>query len=401
MFNNLKKMMNFNDGLASMQNSITNKRNILTTSTFIHKKIKDHELRQLYKSGLGSKIVRIKAGYALKDTIQFATQKDEAYFNSKLRKEVKRACRFMVGFGRGIVVNYYHGDDLDKPLRMQKDRKLKCRAFSGDEVSVSEIEMNFHSDRYNLPIRYMVNGHTIHHTRVIDFKYVEPPEDDLTDYNYGGISEFEMIHAQLIADGVVERASANIVEKNSSLFYKIKGFREKLGLKQEATLVEYYRLLEDFRSMHGATVMDDEDTVEVHAQALTNLKDVSELTLRRLAMVTGIPLSFLIGENVKGLNSTGDNERLIFQDMIETIQSEYMLEPLQELFTMHGIGLVCFKENQGDSPQARVAYEKEVIINAKELFNIGEDYGEYLVKHGITKKEAYDDFFAEKETDTD
>jgi hypothetical protein len=386
----------FADGLTSVQNAITNKRNALNTNTFVHKKITDSELRQIYKSGIGSKIVRIKAGYALNDTIQFETNSDEAYYNKHLRKQVKRACRFMVGFGRGIVVNYYHSDDLSKPLRLQSGRKLKARAFAGDEVSVSEIELNFHSDRYNKPKAYMVNGHTIHHTRVIDFIYVEPPENDIAQYNYGGVSEFEMIHSQLVSDGIVERASANIVEKNSSLFYKIKGFKDSLARKQDDSMTEYFSLVEDFRSMNGATLMDLDDTVEVHAQNLTNLKDVSELTLRRLAMVTGIPLSMLVGENVKGLNSTGDNERLVFQDTIETVQAEYILEPLQELFTMHELGIVEFKENQGDSPQARIAYEKDVILNAKELWMMGEDYGEYLSRHDVVKRENYDQFFKEQ-----
>lgn len=385
----------FADGLTSVQNAITNKRNALNTNTFVHKKIDDNELRQIYKSGIGSKIVRIKAGYALNDTLHFETKNDEQYYDKRLRKEVKRACRFMVGFGRGIVVNYYHGDELNKPLRIQEGRKLKVRSFSGDEVSVSNIERNFHHDRYNKPLDYMVNGHFIHHTRVVDFTYVEPPEDDLTQYNYGGISEFEMIHKQLVSDGIVERASANIVEKNSSLFYKIKGFKDALAQKRDTAISEYFSLVEDFRSMNGATLMDLDDMVEVHGQNLTNLKDVSELTLRRLAMVTGIPMPWLIGENVKGLNSTGDNERLIFQGTIETIQSEYMQEPLQELFAIHGLGKIEFKENQGDSPQARIAYEKQVIDNALLLFQMGEDYGAYLNEHDVVKRENYDQFFKE------
>lgn len=383
----------FNDGLTSVQNTIINKRNALNTNVLTHNRITDSELRQIYKSGIGSKIVRIKAGYALNGTLQFKQDSDEKYYNKHLRKQLKRACRFMVGFGRGIMVNYYHGDDLSKPLRLQDGRKLKTRAFAGDEVSVTDIDRDFHSDRYNLPLCYIVKAEMIHWTRVIDFTYVEPPEDDLTHYNYGGISEFEMIHSQLVADGIVERASASIVEKNSSLFYKIDGFRDALNRKQDDGIVEYFTLVEDFRSSSGATLMDNKDTVEVHTQNLTNLKDVSELTLRRLAMVTGIPMSQLVGENVKGLNASGDNERLVFQDTIETVQSEYIHEPLQDLFTMHGLGIIEFKENQGDSPQARVAYEKEVILNAKELHLMGEDGSEYLAKHDVVKKEEYDKFF--------
>ena len=394
----MKKIFNsFKDGITSLHNAITNKRNALNTSEYTHSLLTDRELKQIYKSGIGSKIVRLKAGFALNDTLSFETKNDEAFYNKNLRRQVKRACRFMVGFGRGIVVNYYHGDDLSKPLRIDKDRDLKCRSFSGEEVSVSQVVLEFHDERYNKPLSYMIKGSTIHHSRVIDFCYVEPPESDLSSYKYGGISEFEMIYKQLISDGIVERAGANIVDKNSSLFYKIDGFKQALQSKNDESMLEYFSKVEDFRSMHGATLMDTSDNVEVHAQNLANLGEVSDMALRRLAMVTGIPISFLIGENVKGLNSTGDNERQVFQDMIETVQAEYILEPLQELFDLYGLGVIEFKENQGDSAQSRIEYEAKAIDNALKLFQMGEDHGAYLNEREIVKKEKYDEFFKEQE----
>lgn len=384
-----KNNNSFFDGIQSLSNKITNKRNQLDLNQYKHKQISYNEIRSIYKSGLGSKIVRLKSGYALNKTINFQTEHDENYYNKNLRKEVKRACKFMIGFGRGVIINYYNNDRLDQPLRIDENRALKVRAYSGDEITVNYIDRDFHSNNYNKPKSYFIKGYEIHSSRVIDFTYVEPPEEDLSCYDYGGISEFELIYKQIIADGIVERASSNIVEKNASIFYKVFGFKNLLQTKQESSLLEYFETVEDLRSNNGSSILDSEDNIEIHTQPLSNLKEISDQTLRRLAMVTGIPMPILIGENVKGLNSTGDNERLIFQDTIETIQSEYILEPLQSLLNLHKLGEINFKENQGDSPQAKAAYENTIINNAILLYNMNEDHNQYLIDHDIIKKDDF------------
>jgi hypothetical protein len=49
------------------------------------------------------------------------------------------------------------------------------------------------------------------------------------------------------------------------------------------------------------------------------LKDTDDISLRRIAMVSGVPLPMLIGENVKGLNSSGTQEKTSFNEMIELL----------------------------------------------------------------------------------
>ena len=110
-------------------------------------------------------------------------------------------------------------------------------------------------------------------------------------------------------------------------------------------------------------------------------------------MVTGIPLAILIGENVKGLNSTGDNEMQIFQEMIEVVQSDFLEDPINELFKKLGMGIVSFKKNQGRSADERISFDAQVIQNATALWNIGEDHREYLIKNDVIVKDKYDDFF--------
>lgn len=385
---------NFIDGLKSLVSSMTNDRNPINSNSIVSSRVLPNELRAIYKSGLGNKIIRVKAGYALKNELSFEDEQDGDFYKKKLSKHVKLASRFMLAFGRCIIVINERGADLSTPANSAPDN-YKLEVFSGDMVTAYDSSLDLSNDRYMRPQMYTVRGFQFHHSRVIDFRYITPPEIDLPVYQYGGISEFELIYNQLVNDGIVERASAAIVDKNSSFFYKIKGFKEVLQSGNEADMLNFYRITENSRSIFGAGLIDGEDDVVTVNQTLTDLDKVDEITLRRLAMVTSIPMALLIGESVKGMNSTGETEKQVFNEMIEIIQEDYLLEPINELMTKLGKGEVSFPENQNQTPLDQVSFDKTVLENAVLLFNMGEDHGKYLLDKGVTEKDNFEEMFAD------
>jgi hypothetical protein len=249
------------------------------------------------------------------------------------------------------------------------------------------------SDRYNKPLFYSVRGVQFHHSRVVDFSYYEPTELELPYYQYGGISEFELIYEQLVNDSVIERACPSMLEKSSTLFYKIKDFKINMQAGQDKAQKEYFKQLEDRRSIYGAGLLDADDDAFTVSQVLTNLPEIDTIGLRRIAMVTGIPLAQLIGENVKGLNSTGENELKIFQDTIETIQADYLENPINQVFSLFEFPEISFKENQGGTPESRIEYEAKALNNALILWQLGEDYKAYLNEKDVVTPDDFEEFF--------
>lgn len=397
------KDIEFKDSLVSVTNGLANIRNAQSTNSIVSKRILYPELRQIYKTGLGSKIVRIKAGYALNDTIQFEKKDQKEYYEKHIAQHVKDATKFMLGFGRGIIVLMEPGANLSKPLKSNNVNldTIKLKSFSGDMVSVAQASMNLTSDRYMKPTVYVVRGQRIHWTRVIDFNYVLPSEFELPSYFYGGMSEFELIYPQLINDGVVERATPVILEKNSTLFYKLQGFKKSVQEGQQDNILKYFSTLESARSIYGAGIIDGDDEIAEVSQTLSNLSEADQITLRRLAMVTGIPIAILVGESVKGLNSTGDSEMKVFQDNTENMQSDYLLTPINSLMSKLGLPPIKFKENQSETPLVRVQYDAIVIENAFKLFQMGEDHSKYLEEKDITEKDKYSKFFKPKDDELD
>lgn len=375
------------DGLKSLTNDLINTRSITATSYFDPRRLSISDLRAIWRTGLAAKIVRIKAGYSLDDTLVFESDEDKEIYQAQLERAVKHAARYMIGFGRGLIVLVEPGQNLAEPRRpgapVQEGTTLQV--FSGDMVSVAERGTALGHPRYYRPISYVVRGERFHWTRCVDFSYYRPAEEEASIYQYGGISEFELIYSQLVADGVVQRAGPAVLEKSASIFYGITGFDEALAGGQEGYVRQYIQLTEALRSIYGAAVVDKETSITSVTQALAGMADVDTITLRRLAMVTGIPLALLVGENVRGLNSTGEQERAAFEDMIGTFQFDFLLEPIQDLCALYGVTGVRFLDEQGGSAIQRAQHTEIVLRNAQALAALGEDYRPLLEEHGLVE----------------
>ena len=392
------------DGIKSVYNSQPNTRNVSYNNTIVSdNKLDPDQMNGIYKSGIGSKILQLKIGNALKDTLQFDRKDQLNLYNVRLEQMVKLASKFMLAFGRSIIILYENGEDLKEPrITPFNLETTHMKVFSGDMVFVSDYSLDLMDPRYYKPRFYNVRNTTIHYSRVVDFTYYEPIEREKPIYQFGGISEFELIYKQLLNDSIVERSSSTILEKNATLFYKIEGFKDAMQNEDEAWIKKYFLELENGRSIYGAGLLDKEDDAYVVNQSLTNLADVDTITLRRIAMVTGIPLSILVGENVKGLNSSGENELKIFQDTIESLQEDYLIKPINDLLRKLSLEIVQFKENQGRTPENRIDFESKAIDNAVKLYNLGEDANKYLLEYDITlKDDLADSFFPEDDDDED
>jgi len=392
----------FSDGITSLTNKLANRRNSHNNNRVTSTRVYYDEMRAIYRTGLGSKIIRVKSGIALNDTLQFESTNDKEYYEVRLQQHVKNACKFMLAFGRGLIVIQEPGADLSQPMPAINDwTRVNYQVFSGDMVYVQSVNYNLDSPNYYKPQYYSVRGFTIHPSRVIDMTYVQPVEFDAPEYYFGGISEFELIRNELISDQIVQRAVPAILEKSSTLFYKVQGFKELLADRKSDELVEYFSRMEDLRSVYGAGIIDSEDEVVTVAQTLSNLAESDMITLRRLAMVTGLSLSTLVGEPPKGLNGSGEGDRQVDMQTIKALQSEYLLDKINRLMSMHGRGRVWFKENQGQTDKDRITQETEVIKNALVLWQMGMDYDKYLQDNGVIENDPFEQMFGKPDEDVE
>jgi len=398
----VQKNMKFTDGVISLVSQINNSRNALLTNGMYSPRIGYTEIRELVKTGIGNKIVNIKSDYVLRDSIIFNSQEDEDFYKINLSSKVKEALRYAIGYGRGVIAIVEIGEDMSRPLSSDFiERKFKLEVFSGDIVTAYNASYDLMSPYYYKPEFYQIRGYSFHCSRVIDFTYVAPPQFELPAYQFGGISEFQFIQPELITDGIVQRAGASILEKNSSLFYKITGFKDLINSEQEDDIIKFFSILEKSRSIYGAGMIDMEDDVITVTQSLTDIDKVDQMSLRRLAMVTSIPVPLLVGENVQGLNSSGTTELQAFNWMLANIRESYVCAPMERLCELMEMGKISFKKTNEMSEEDLVKYEATIIDNAVKLQAMGEDHVKYLNDKGVIQSSSLDKLFPDLEQSDD
>lgn len=390
---------NFRDGLTSLTNDLINQRKASATNKFTTEKLADQELRAIFQTGVFSKIVRIKTGYALRDPFDFEDDKQEEFFKEKLSRAVKQACQYQLGFGRGLIV-FIEGrsDDLAEPKTgTYNPETTDFRVFDGSMVSVTDYSQDLLNPRYYKPIMYNVRGENIHYTRCVDFTYYMPVEEEQPNYNFAGVSEAQLIYEQLTNDAVVQRGSGSMIERLSTVYYKVAGFKSDLQNKQEGNVLRFFGKLSQMASFYGSGVVDKEDDIQTVTQALTGFKDLDESSLRRLTMVTGIPMPMFVGEAVKGLNSSGDTERQTFNDTINSYRGDYIIDNVNEMFEMFGMECVKCKESANLTPTEKVNYESSVLDNAQKFAAVGGDAVAYLEDKGLMAADRFEELFKEPE----
>jgi hypothetical protein len=389
----------FQDGLKSMVSSLANSRSASARNRIDSDRLTWADMNEIYKTGLGNKIVRLKAGDAVSEgSFEFEKSEDQEFFDKRLARLVRRAVKWQLAFGRSVIVIQDYGNTLNSPLPSSlEDKRLLFRPFAGDMVTAYSPNVNLESPRYMMPEYYYIRGATVHHSRVIDFTYIEPSEWELPLYQYGGISEFELIYQQLINDGVIERAVPTLLEKSSNFFYKVSGFKDLIRQGNESDVIKYFQLIEDQRSIYGAGIVDSEDEVMSIAQSFQNLDKADQTSLRRISMVTGISLPRLVGENVRGLNSSGENEQQSDNATINALRNDYVLPPLQDLFWKLGRGEIWSSDRWSETPGEKADYESKVLNNAAMLYDLGADHEAYLEEKGLLQKDSWDKVFPEQE----
>lgn len=393
--------MNFIDGIVNIANKLMNKRNATTTNVVAHKRLTHEEMDAIALSALGVKIRSLKVNAALDDTIQFANDDQRDFYLNRLSKSVKLASGRMMDHGRAIILINEMGSTDHKTPMSKPPKKFKLDVFDGRDVMPQDINLDLNSPNFKKPEYYSINGVLLHHTRVVDFIYVRPPTQLEAEYNYGGVSEWEILHQQIIADEVVQRACPRIIEINSTLYHQVSGFRNAVQAGQDDSLIKYHTAVASIRGIWGDGIVDADDTITAITQNLSNLADVDQITIRRLAMGSGIPITELMGEAASGLNATGKTEANMKLKMISNFQHEFLIDPINELLTKLGEPPIEFKDNQNDDPKAKADTEKVIIDGAAVLYGMGEDANAYLAEHDIVKARAPEVDFPELEEENE
>jgi len=219
------------------------------------------------------------------------------------------------------------------------------RTFTRWEVTASHERGEDPKDPFTFgkPIEYRLdpndlsdglNQESIHATRVIRYEGVQVA-DNISGQNVVSIGDtfgdsiFERVWNPLKNWNSALQGAGHIIQDFAQAVYSVEGFRAILRAKGGmAALLNQFNVMNQFRSMFNATVVDASDTYERKTTSVAGMPDLIDKFGHQLSAASGMPLTRLIGLSPGGFG-TGEAE----QDNWNTIvgsEQQAELKPLLE-----------------------------------------------------------------------
>lgn len=279
-------------------------------------------------SGRGSEQSDAKRVQALDE----ATKKYhlKTYFNQAMKK---------TGYFGGCMLFIDMGDntrsdeglrEIQTPLTLD-EAKIPKGSFKGFRLiePINCYPAPYNADNpleadYYHPTKWLVQGRTVHGSRLLHFTQNDPPILLKPAYNFFGIPLAQMAldyvdrfdTVRIAVARLVKRFSTSILKTDMSQMLNGGGFDDVTSLKARA------RMWSMLGSNDGLLALDKEaeDFVQVNTP-LSGLGDIVSQQLELLAAISRTPAVKLLGISPKGFNSTGEYDEANWYDHVASQQA--------------------------------------------------------------------------------
>lgn len=264
-----------------------------------------------------------------------------------LQKLLGEACFWRRGLGGGaILIDADDGRPSDQPLDETRIRSIRAlRYYSKRELQPASYYADSRHPKYGQPASYwlspqdMVIGtalSTVHESRlaIVDGLRVSKTRRRMNQ-GWGG-SLLVRCYEELRNYGLGWAATTQLMQMSSQAVYTMRGLIDGIADGETANIEERMRLVELYRSIARAVLLDAGDIegkgaekFELHSVDFGGLAPVVDLFCKTLSAVTGIPMTVLFGQSPAGQNATGDSDHEVMGALVETEQSQ-ILKPVVE-----------------------------------------------------------------------
>jgi len=274
----------------------------------------------------------------------------EAEFKKfKVKDKFRKALEHDGFFGRGHIYVDVAPENADKSeldksigngtnsMTMLKVTKGSLRGFRVVEpVWCYPLGYNtsdpLHPDWYE-PSEWMVQGRTIHTTRLITIVGREVSDLLKPAYSFGGLSLTQMLKPYVDNWLRTRQSVSDLVNKFSVSGVKM-NLGDLLGVNDEQIFrrVKFYNAV---KSNSGMMLLD-KDTEEYFqvSTPLGGLESLQAQSQEHMASVSGVPLVKLFGIQPTGLNATSDGELECFYTWVHSLQESMIDDPIRFILNL-------------------------------------------------------------------
>jgi hypothetical protein len=175
----------------------------------------------------------------------------------------------------------------------------------------------------------------VHASRLVVFPGVLTDDQARAANNYWDYSALQRPFAALRSEGTIWNAAEQLITEASIGVIKIKNLHAMVAAKQKDRLIDRLQTLALGRSIakHMTLDADKEDYSRVNT-TFAGVADLTDRSIKRIAMASEIPVTVLMGEAPAGLNATGDSDLRWFLMRVHAYQVSIVQARLLKLVTM-------------------------------------------------------------------
>lgn len=342
----------------------------------------DQQLSNLYMSnGLFAKIIDRPAEDAVAKGFDLSDLGDE--IEAKVKKRLvdldfsnvlSTAEKWSRLYGGAIgVIICNDGRGLEEPLSVNSFENIEeIKVFERAVVqpdysslySYSFIDQDdFERRKFGQPVFYDVysvyGSFRVHYSRCLVFKNGELPENAAVGmYQFWGIPVYTKIKSALREAITAHQDGTKLLERSVLGVYKMKGLSQLLATDEgEDNVIKRLQVIDMARNIINSMAIDadGEDYQYINA-SMSGASDLIDRTCNMLSGVTDIPQTILFGRDPAGENSTGDNDRDNYFQLLNRIQTNAYQKPLNKIVKLILLELTKNGTIEKDIPDYEVRF---------------------------------------------
>jgi phage-related protein (TIGR01555 family) len=280
-------------------------------------------------------------------------QLEKAERQLQLKAKIKRALILSRLWGGGALIMGV-GNGLEKPelpldvSKVGKGGLSYLHVVSRYQLSTGELIADPRDPFFGHPSYYQLStggsqSPKIHPSRVIAFVGQQAPEGSSMQTDlFWGDPVYQAIQTALQNADLAQDGFAGLISEAKVDVLKIPGLMKQIGSKEyEDKLLSRLQTAARGKSTWRALVLDGDEEWSQKEISWTGIPDVITTYLQMVSGAADIPITRLLGQSPKGLQSTGDGEAQDYQDMIEARQDEALspaFDRIDEVLLRHTFG---------------------------------------------------------------
>ena len=237
----------------------------------------------------------------------------------------------------GAAILMVTDQDMERPLnpsRIGRGGLKKLVVFDRWDLSSDSINSwDILADNYLQPEYYRIRGgkQRIHHTHFARFHGRRLPRR-WQEHTLGWGDSYLRSVIEDVADMVAAKGGiAELMQEANVDVIKRNGLTDDLASDQDNAIIKRYELFSTMKSSIQMALLDDSETMERQTLNLSGVAPIIEQFMVWISAASQIPVTKLFGTSAKGLNATGEGDERNYHQMIRTIQSCLLTEPMRTL----------------------------------------------------------------------